>query len=92
MYDSRAGLGDISSEIADGLAKLRAIAQNVQNQATNAGDLAVKISNAATGAAAGAKAGYNAPATNTGLASMSLTTVAVVAGVAYLLTKGRRRA
>lgn len=97
-YRDTATLGDIATDIAAGLSRLRDVATGIQNggdalasQIQNASDYAVRLSNAATGAAAGAKAGFSAPATNTGLAGLSLTTVGLIAGAAYLLTRGRRR-
>ena len=94
-YD-RAGLGDVTDEIVDGLARLRDLATRVQQggdvlaaKIANAGDVAVRLSNAATGAAAGAKAGYNAPATS-GEKFGTATTLGLVALGAYLLSRRKR--
>lgn len=63
-YPSRGQLGDFSTEIADALANLRNAASTFQTGAqqlstklNQAGASAVKLSNQATGAAAGAKVG-----------------------------------
>lgn len=64
----QAGLGDVAGDIAAGLSWLQQQAAGVQTGADQlaekikaAGDYAVQISNAATGAAAGAKVGATAP-------------------------------
>lgn len=96
MYSERAGLGDVTSEIVDGLTRLRNLATNVQQggdalaaQIAQAGDFAVRLSNAATGAAAGAKAGYSAPATSGEKFGTAATLGLVVLGV-VLLSRGKR--
>lgn len=91
MYQSSAGLGDIGSDVADELARLRewatgaqAAADSLAQQIQAAGARAVVLSNQITGAAAGAKAGA-------GLGGLPtwLPTVALLAGLLYL--GGKRR-
>lgn len=64
MAYPNARLGDVASDITDALYNLRTTASDIQTGAnqlaqklTQAGNVAVKISNTATGAAAGAKIG-----------------------------------
>lgn len=90
------GLGDITDDIAAALGRLRDYASSVQTggeelaqKIKSAGDFAVQLSNAATGAAAGAKAGYNAPTTPAGQVA-SLVTPALVFGGLYLFLRRRR--
>ena len=97
-YQQPAGLGDITDDIKSGLDALSRLASNVQSGGSSlaqkiqdASDYAVRLSNAATGAAAGAKAGLNAPVTTGGKLG-ALTTAGLVVGGLWLLSRGRRRA
>lgn len=93
-YQESAGLGDVASEIASGLDALRNLAGRIQSggdalaeRIRSAGDYAVRLSNAATGAAAGAKAGGAVPARP----GASLVTPALLIGGAWLLLSSSRR-
>jgi hypothetical protein len=91
------GLGDVASDIAQALENLRRYAQGLQTggdtlaqKIQEAGDTAVRLSNAVTGAVAGAnygaKAGYNAP-----MGALPSWIVPTALGVgAYLLLRSRR--
>lgn len=63
-YPQRAQLGDFASDITDALTNLRTTAADIQTgtaqlaqKLSNAGNVAVRVSNTVTGAAAGAKVG-----------------------------------
>lgn len=92
-----AGLGDVAGDIAAELERLRAYASTIQAggdalaaRIAAAGTQAVKISNAVTGAVAGAnygaQAGYNAP--TTGALPRWVVPTALIGG-AFLLLRRR---